>query len=176
MFETPSRYLFKVLTWHTKNISGRELNAPYIKHLLQFMFVFTRKASGFFNTLISVFTHDASDLYTIQRRKKRLHPLPGNYCCYCWPPTTAPFPSLLETGTTISRAPLCLCAFSSSPLPHKLIRSSKVSNLPVYKKIHHSILIGRSLLRPRLVPKNFHLEKCVFPFGHIYGALNVIKQ
>ena len=134
MFETPSRYLIKVLTWHTKNISGRELNAPYIKHLLQFMFVFTRKASGFFNTLMSVFTHDASAFFTIQRRKKRLRPLPGNYCCYCWPPTTAPFPSLLETGTTISRAPLCLCAFSSSPLPHKLIHSSKVSNLPVYKK------------------------------------------
>ena len=135
MFETPSRYLYlvKVLTWHTKNISGRELNAPYIKDLLQFMFVFTRKASGFFNTLMSVFTHDASDLYTIQHRKKRIHPLPGNYCCYCWPPTTAPFPSLLETGTTISRAPLCLCAFSSSPLPHKLICSSKVSNLPTTK-------------------------------------------
>jgi len=28
----------------------------------------------------------------------------------------------------------------------------------------------------RLVPKNFHLEICVSPFGHVYGVLNVVKQ
>ena len=31
-------------------------------------------------------------------------------------------------------------------------------------------------LRGRLLPKNFYLEKRVFLFGHMYGALNVIKQ
>jgi hypothetical protein len=27
----------------------------------------------------------------------------------------------------------------------------------------------------RLVPKSFHLEIYDFPFGHMHGALNVIK-
>ena len=31
-------------------------------------------------------------------------------------------------------------------------------------------------LRARLVPKNFHLEICDSPFGHVYGVLNVVKQ
>ena len=30
--------------------------------------------------------------------------------------------------------------------------------------------------RARLVPKNFHLEICVFSFGYVYGVLNVVKQ
>ena len=31
-------------------------------------------------------------------------------------------------------------------------------------------------VRARLVPKNFHLEICASPFGHVYGVLNVVKQ
>ena len=32
------------------------------------------------------------------------------------------------------------------------------------------------VMRARLVPKNFHLEICASPFGHVYGVLNVVKQ
>jgi len=31
-------------------------------------------------------------------------------------------------------------------------------------------------MRGPLVPKNFHLEICVFFFGYVYKVLNVVKQ
>ena len=129
MFETPSRYLYlvKVLTWHTKNISGRELNAPYIKDLLQFMFVFTRKASGFFNTLMSVFTHDASALFTIQRRKKSLHLLPVIIAA-----TVGRLQRLLSLASSNPAQPFLELLFVSAPSARRHCRISS-SALPRFQ-------------------------------------------
>ena len=136
------------------------------------MFVFTRSSTR--SCQCSHMTRLTFTLFSVEKRGFILFPV-------IIAATVGRLQRLLSLASSKRAQPFLELLFVSAPSARRHCRTSS-STLPRFqifssiKKIHHSFLIGRSLLRPHLVPKNFHLEKCVFPFGHIYGALNVIKQ
>ena len=69
-----------------------------------------------------------------------------------------------EIPTAVARCHGKILAVSMPGSPEKTPRRRGVA-----------VARGTPSLRAHLVPKNFHLEICAHPFGHVYGVLNIVK-